>query len=121
MKLNKIQSAYIKNKPSYNYELLDQDKVLVAKGHLLSAKQKQLILKHIKTEIVNGQPTQTIDSYVDFSAAWILASIDWWIIEQPIEMNTIHNLDQSVIAWFVDQIQKKNTQSIDLVTQNRKN
>jgi hypothetical protein len=38
MKINKIQNAYIKNKPNYTYDLHDEDGNYVATGHLINAR-----------------------------------------------------------------------------------
>ena len=68
MNINKIKSAYIKNKPSYNYQIKDDQGNLIAKGHLLSSRQKQSIVRMIKTDVdQNGDPVSKMDSYIDFS------------------------------------------------------
>ena len=69
MKLNTIKNAYIKNKPAFNYQILDQDNVLVAKGHLLSSRQKQNILKLARVQIdQKGQIAYKIDNFSQFAA-----------------------------------------------------
>ena len=77
MKINKIKNAYIKNLPMYNYQIFDQDKVLVAKGHLLSNKDKQYIMRMIVTNIDDaGNAIQDIPDYNKYISAWIIKSID---------------------------------------------
>lgn len=63
MNINKIKNAYIKNKPSYNYQIKDDQGNLIAKGHLMSARDKQKISKLFKYEIdQNGNAKPNIDS-----------------------------------------------------------
>lgn len=122
MKINKIQNAYIKNKPNYNYQINDEDGNYIASGHLLNSRQKQMIMKHISTTIdKDGNAIPTMDSYVDFSASWIVMSIDKWIISQVVTKQIIQNLEQQVIVWLVQQIRLKNEQSLQVVQTNEKN
>ena len=63
MKINKIKNAYIKNKPSYNYQIKDDQGNLIAKGHLMSARDKQKISKLFKYDIdASGNTKPNIDS-----------------------------------------------------------
>lgn len=122
MKINKIQNAYIKNKPGFNYQILDQDGVLVAKGHLLSNRQKQQITKLAKVTIDNnGNVVPNMDSITSFTNNWILKSLDWWFLDLPLSNESLDYIDQQVISWFVDQIRIKHDQAIQSVQQNEKN
>lgn len=122
MKVNKIKNAYIKNKPAYNYQITDQDGVLVAKGHLLSNRQKQQISKLAKVRIDDsGNVIPNIDSITNFTNMWILKSIDWWFLDIPLSEQSLDYIDQQVISWLVDQIRIKHDQAIQSVQNNEKN
>ena len=63
MNITKIKNAYIKNKPSYNYQIYDDQGNLIANGHLMSSRDKQKISKFFKYEIdQNGNAKPNIDS-----------------------------------------------------------
>lgn len=67
MNINKIKNAYIKNKPSYNYQIKDDQGNLIAKGHLLSMRQKQDIFKLVTTNVLdNGIVDTKIQSYSQY-------------------------------------------------------
>lgn len=122
MKINKIQNAYIKNKPGFNYQILDQDGVLIAKGHLLSNRQKQQITKLAKVTIDNnGNVVPNMDSITSFTNNWILKSLDWWFLDLPLSNESLDYIDQQVISWLVDQIRIKHDQAMQFVQQNEKN
>lgn len=122
MKVTKIKNAYIKNKPAYNYQILDQDGVLVAKGHLLSNRQKQQISKLAQVRIDDsGNVIPNIDSITNFTNMWILKSIDWWFLDIPLSEQSLDYIDQQVISWLVDQIRIKHDQAIQSVQNNEKN
>lgn len=122
MKINKIQNAYIKNKPGFNYQIKDQDDVLVAKGHLLSNRQKQQITKLAKVTIdTNGNVVPNMDSITSFTNNWILKSLDWWFLDLPLSNESLDYIDQQVISWLVDQIRIKHDQAMQFVQQNEKN
>ena len=122
MKLDKIQSAYIKNKPSYNYEIKDEDGILVAKGHLLSERQRNEIDKYLQFDVNDeGFPTLKALPSLQYYATLIIKSLDWWIIQEPITIETIDYLQKTIILWLVDQITAKNLQAITSVEINSKN
>lgn len=122
MKLNTIKNAYIKNKPEYNYQIKDDEGILVAKGHLMNARDKQVLTKMIQTSIdQNGNTITNIRSPLDMSIKTILLSLDNWQLELPLNEQTISSLDQNVIVWFVNEINERNFSSIKAVEQNEKN
>ncbi len=123
MKTSQIQNAFVKNKPNYNYQIYDQDNVLVAKGHLINSKQKQKILNYMNYSITqSGEISYKVDSMIDFFAEWILQSIDWWIWQDvPITKQTVYEMEIDVIKWLSEQIQKQISKSMQLVEQNEKN
>ncbi len=69
MKISKIKNAYINNKPNFNYEIHDVDGQLVAKGHLLNAKERERISKHTQFQMIDGKFEPKIESYVDMATA----------------------------------------------------
>lgn len=123
MKIEKIKSAYIKNKPNYVYNITDQDNVTVATGHLLNTKQKQNVLKHMQNTIdQNGEVNWKITSIIDYYAEWIINSLDSWVwTDLQINKQNIYELDFQVSKWLAQMIQQKNNQSIQLVETNAKN
>lgn len=67
MNITKIKNAYIKNKPSYNYQIKDDQGNLIAKGHLLSIRQKQDIFKLVSTNVLEDGTVDTkIQSYSQY-------------------------------------------------------
>ena len=67
MNITKIKNAYIKNKPSYNYQIKDDQGNLIAKGHLLSIRQKQEIFKLVSTNVLEDGIVDTkIQSYSQY-------------------------------------------------------
>lgn len=122
MKLNTIKNAYIKNKPNYNYTITDEDGLLIATGHLLSARDKQKLSKMIQITIdQNGKTNTNINSPLQMSIQTILLSLDSWQLELPLNAQTIALLDESVIIWLTTQVNKYNFQSITSVEYNEKN
>lgn len=122
MKLNTIKNAYIKNKPNYNYQIKDEDGILIAKGHLLSVRDRYTLSKMIEVSIdQNGKTITNITSPLEMSIKTILLSLDSWQLELPLNEDTIQSLDQPVIVWLVQQINACTFQSIKSVEQNEKN
>lgn len=122
MNIKTIPNAFVHNKPNYNYDILDDEGTKVATGHLLNARQKQLILKHMNTTIdTDGKIIPNIDSYIQFSAEWIMQSLDSWIFSDTITKQLIFDLSQQITIWLVQQIRIKNDESVSMVQSNEKN
>lgn len=123
MKINQIRNGLIKNKPNYNFDICDDDHVVVAKGHLINSKQKQIILNSMHYDIdQNGQIKYKIQSVLQFYGQWLVKALDWWLWQDlPITMQSVYGLDFDVVKWLSEQIQAKITQSLQLVEQNAKN
>lgn len=123
MKLNTIKNAYIKNKPNYNYEILDDDGILVAKGHLLSNRQKNDIESDMSISIDKntGEIIQDAKNTLSVVNKTIIKSIDWWVLDEPINEQTIDYLHQDFVIWLFYRINQMNNKSLQIVEDNSKN
>lgn len=116
-----FKNCFISERPDFRYDILDPDGELIAKAHLQTAADRAYIQRHgTSNKFVDGNMQIEIE-LEKYTTATLLKSLDWWVWDRAINMESIDDLSREIRQHLMNAVSEHENEIAEVTEDAEKN